>query len=112
MPEPITIATAVAGLLKETNSVSTTLIGFCTGVQTALKVVQDALDESRAVANILRQLESYLNGTSVAPRSRPSLLTLEEVVSTLTDCVRALSELEYVLNKLKTGKTGAMDKLK
>lgn len=104
MPEPLTIAVAVAGLMKATYSVSKTLIVFGNGVQKDPKAIQDALNETTGVTNILQQLESYLNGTTVAPRPRLSLLTLDNVMATFADCVCALSELESILNGLKRGR--------
>lgn len=112
MPEPLSIAVAVTGLIKAAYSVSVTLIALTTGIQKAPKAISYALNETKAVASILRQLESYLHGTTSVPLSESSLISLEEIVAVITDCVCALSELESILSKVKTEKPGAIDRLK
>lgn len=112
MPEPLSIAVAVAGLIKAACSVTITLTALTTGIQKAPKAVRDLLNETKAVTRILRQLESYLNSAIGVSRSGSSLISLEEVVTVITDCVCALSELESVLSRVKTEKPGAIDRLK
>lgn len=100
MPEPLTIAVAVVGLLKATYNTSILLTAFIKGVQKAPKTLHDALRETRTITSILRQLQCYLNGAVEAPRTRSCLVTLEELVAVLTDCVGAMSELEAILHGL------------
>jgi hypothetical protein len=112
MPEPLTIAVAVVGLLRATYSTSTLLAAFVKGVQKAPKTLHDALNETRAITSILQQLQCYLDGAAVAPRTRSCLITLEEIVATLTDCVGTISELETILRGLQPEGMTAFDRLR
>ena len=112
MSEPLSIAVAVVGLIKATYSVSDTLVAFTAGFRSAPKAVHDALNELIAIRTVLRQLESYINRATTAPPSRTDLLTLEGIVATFTDCVCAVSELEYILNKVIIKGVGTVGRLK
>ena len=111
VPEPITITLAVVGLLKATWSVSKCLNDFVKGIEKAPKEAVIALAEVKAVTAILRQLQSYLDGKDPVANARASLLTLEEIVATLTDCVCTFSEFETLLNGMKTADMGPIDRV-
>ncbi|KIW97196.1 uncharacterized protein Z519_02588 [Cladophialophora bantiana CBS 173.52] len=112
MPAPLSIAATVAGLLEVTYSVSITLTSLCISVLKAPGTIQDVLNETRDLTSILRQLESYLKSSTITPQWRTSLPTLEEGVTTLTDCVCAQSGLEPILNRIRTENMGAIDRLR
>jgi hypothetical protein len=112
MPDPLSITVAVVGLLKASYNVGNVLADFVSGAQKAPQSALDTLNEIRAVTSILRQLQSYLDGATAVPRSRSSLLTLEDVVTTLTDCVCTVSELEAILDGMKTKDMSGLDRVR
>ncbi len=111
--DPLSISAAIVGLLTAAAKVTTFLTSWGQSSLRAPKLAENVLAEVSDIAGCLRQLQTYVQGTRAVPRSRASLLMVEQVVVTLTGYVSNFSELEEILDRLAPGKTNdVIDRLK
>ena len=111
--DPLSISAAVVGLLTAAAQVSAILITATRNVRNAPKHAQIILTEVNEITIILHQVQSFLNGATAVNRSGASLILVEQVIVVLAGCVMTFSELETVLNSLKTeGSLDTIDRMK
>lgn len=99
--DPISAAASIIGLLGAVSKVSESLIKFIRSVQGAPKLAQTVLLEVTDVGACLGQLQRYLLGSKVHSRSHDDLLSVEQIVVALSNCVMIFSELEEIVDSLK-----------
>ncbi|KAI5842338.1 ankyrin repeat-containing domain protein [Tricharina praecox] len=101
----LSIASAVVGLLQA----SLKIIGFVSKVADAPIIARDLLVEVRAMRIILHQLHTFIDNCSDYDdcsdydEDDRSQVDLEDLVTILTGCVCAFSELDAVLDRYPTG---------
>ena len=101
--DPLSISASVVGLCVAAVQVSHLLRNFVDNAKQAPSTARHALTEITGIYVCLNQLDVFLAGKQKAARSRRSLIMVEQVIIALTDCVSIFSELEQLLETLKTG---------
>lgn len=99
MLEPITIITAVVGLVAASTRlipILATLANF----QDAPKHAQDILLQVAGIQSIAEQLQAFIERRIEAPQVRQHLISIEQIQVILVECVVTYSELEPIMNSL------------
>ena len=112
MSDPLSIAAGVAGVLTAAAQISSLLIQFTTRTQNAPAQARNIITEVNDVSGILSHLQSFLLGDEFTDRSRTSLLKVDHVVAIVSGCVLTFSELEKLLDQLRTDGMGVLDCMK
>lgn len=112
MSDPLSIAAGVVGVLTAAAQMSLILTKFTKSTIAAPQQARVVLNEVSDIGGILSHLQSYLLGLGSPSRSRTSLLKAEKVVTIVSSCVLTFSELEKLLDALKTEDLEALDCLK
>lgn len=102
--DPLSITTAVVGLLTAVPAVVCTVSDFIDGVMDAPHQAVLILQESKEFEIILSQLQFFLLQRTAKNSARSERILIEQVILTLTGSVLTFSELQQVLDGLKTSK--------
>ena len=100
--DPLSVSASIFGLVAAAAQISGLLKTFVNSTNEASNSAKGILVEITDIRVCLNQLGGFLLGTQDAPRSRTSLIMIEQVIIVLTDCVTIFSELEQTLDMLKT----------
>lgn len=112
MSDPLSVAAGVIGVVTAAAQISSLLIKFTKSTIAAPQQAKVVLVEVSDIGEILSQLQSFLLGLESPDRSRTSLLKVEKVVTIVGSCVLTFSELEKLLDQLKTEDLDLLDSLK
>ena len=96
----ISVAAAIVGLLGVAATISLALNDFITKFKVARKVARTVLLEVADVSSCLSQVQSLLLGAGRVNACNQSLLTIEETIVVLSNCVLIFSELEELVEGL------------
>ena len=99
--DPISVAASIVGLMGAASKISETLIKLIRSARSVSKLAQELLSEISNISASLRLLQRYLVDNQAVPRSNGNLLSIEDIVITLSNCVMVFSELEKVFDSLK-----------
>ena len=99
--DPLSVSASIIGILGAAAKVSSVLISFVQSTKAAPKLAQTVLSEVNGLSAILTHLQTYLLGAASPSKSRASLILVEQVIVTLTECVTTFSELEDALGTSK-----------
>lgn len=97
--DPLSIGSAVVGLIAGASRIAPMLYDFITHTLDAPKTASQILDEINSITAALCQLQTYLASALTSNIARRSMLSLRNIVATLTACVTTYSELEIVVLK-------------
>ena len=111
MSDPLSVAAGVAGVVTAAAQISSLLIKFTKSTIAAPQQAKVVLMEVSDIGEILSHLQSFLLGLDLPDRSRASLLKVEMLVTIVSGCVLTFSELEKLLDELKTDNTDNFDVL-
>lgn len=100
--DPLSITTAVVGLLKIVPQIALALKGFIDAVKEAPRQAQVVLQEATDIESILSQLQTFILRHNAAIHERSVYISVDQVILTLTGTVLSFSELEEVLSEIKT----------
>ncbi|KAI1353081.1 Rho GTPase activation protein [Xylaria sp. FL0043] len=102
MADPLSVAASVLGIVSAAAKISTVLAGI-------VKKAHDAPNECRKlqlevddIGSVLGQLQQFLLSRRRAPRSRTSLILVDQVIATLAACVTTFSELDTFTEALQS----------
>lgn len=112
MSDPLSIAAGVVGVITAAAQISLLLTKFTKSTIAAPRQARVVITEVSDINVILSQLQSYLLGLESPNSSRTSLLKVEKVVTVVSGCVLTFSELERLLDELKTEGMDVLDSLK
>lgn len=112
MSDPLSIAAGVVGVVTAAAQISILLTKFTKSLIGDPQQAKVVLAEVSDISVILTQLQSYLLGLESPNSSRASLLKVEKVVTIVSGCVLTFSELEKLLDELKTEGLDVLDCLK
>ena len=112
MSDPLSIAAGVVGILTAAAQISTLLIQFTMASRNASVQARHVLTEVNDISGILSHLQTFLIGQEYVESSRASLLKVDHIVAIVSGCVMTFSELEKVLDGLKTADLGAIDSIR
>jgi len=111
--DPLSIAVSIVGITTAAVQVSRLLKTFIDGANEASTSARGVLMEVTGIYACLHQVQGFLLSNNEATRSRRSLIMIEQVIVIFTDCVSIFSELEQMLETVKTGEHMRMiDRLK
>ncbi len=111
--DPLSISVSILGLCCAAVQVNSLLKTFVDSSKDAPATARHTLSEVSAIYVCLNQLDAFLSGRQESSRSRRSLLMLEQIIIIFTDCVSIFSELEQILESVKTdGPMRVLDRLK
>jgi hypothetical protein len=97
--DPLSIAASVAGLLTVACKLSSVLYGLIMAGHDASQAISRVSAEIRAMSPIFLQVQDFvLNGEDGARRS---MISLRDLVTTLTGCVLVFSELEKHISEVE-----------
>ena len=102
MADPLSIAAGVIGVVTAAVQITSLLTKFTKSTIAAPQQAQVVLTEVSDIGGILSHLQSFLLGLDSPDRSRTALLKVEKVVTIVSGCVLTFSELEMLLDELKT----------
>ena len=108
--DPLSVSASIIGVLSAAAKVSSVLIPFAQNTKAAPKLAQTVLADINGLSTVLSHLQTYLLGYTTPSKSRASLILVEQVIVTLTECVITFSELEDVLGTSKD--MGVLDRIK
>ena len=108
--DPLSVSASIIGVLGAAAKVSSVLMTFAQNTKAAPKLAQTVLADINGLSAVLSHLQTYLLGTRTPSKSRASLILVEQVIVTLTECVITFSELEDVLGTSKD--MGVLDRIK
>ncbi len=100
--DPISAVASIIGLLGAAAKTSKFLFKFIKSVKDAPKLASSVLQEVSDTSACLNQLQSYLMGTRTTSRPQGNLLMVEQIVVALSNCVLVFSELEEIVEPLKS----------
>lgn len=100
--DPLSISASIAGLCIAAVQVSHLLRNFVDSAGQAPRTARHTLMEITGIYACLNQLDAYLVGRQEAARSRRSMIMVEQVIIVLTDSVSIFSELEQILETLRS----------
>lgn len=109
MADPLSIAAGVIGILTAAAQVSHLLIDFTKNSKDTPQTARTVLTEVNEISGTLSYLQSFLLGNETLDRSRTQLLQVDQVVTVVSGCVLTFSELEKLLDTLKTDDMGIRD---
>ena len=112
MSDPISIATGVIGILNAATQLSSALIKFTRSAQGAPSVARQITTEINDVQAILTQMRPFILRREILDASRASMLKVDNVVRIFSSCVLTFSELERLLDTLKTHDMDTVDRIK
>ena len=99
--DPLSAAASIAGLLSAAATITTILKTTVATIKNAPQLAVNVLVEIADITACLSQLQTFLSGTATVSRSRKSLLMVDQIAVTLTNCVLIFSELEETIDDLK-----------
>ncbi|KAL8631171.1 hypothetical protein Q9189_003111 [Teloschistes chrysophthalmus] len=100
--DPLTISVSIVGLCTAAIQISRLLKRFVDSSSDAPASARHTITEITGIYVCINQLDAFLSGRQESPRSRRSLVMLEQVIIVFTDCVSTFSQLEQTLESLKT----------
>lgn len=111
--DPLSVSASIVGIIVAAVQVSRLLKTFIDSANGASTSARGVLMEVTGIYVCLHQLEDFILGKREAARSRRSLIMIEHLIVIFTDCVSLFSELEQMLESLKTdGHMRVIDRLK
>ncbi|KAI3325590.1 Rho GTPase activation protein [Xylariaceae sp. AK1471] len=102
MADPLSVAASIVGLIATGAKISQVLASIVSRARHASRDCQNLQFEVESIQAILSQLQLFLLGTRRAPRSRTSLILVNQVITTLATCVTTFSELDTFTEALKS----------
>jgi hypothetical protein len=95
----LSVASSVAGLLQ----VGAKVVGFLCTMSDAPSLARHVLDQTTSLVTIFEQLDDFIaDAERPGKGSRKAMIYVNQIVTTLTGCVCAFSELEECLESVKT----------
>src|SRR5882762_1114037 len=97
--EPLAIGSAVVGIISASIRIGKPIYDLTVSLNDAPKSAVALRTELNDITSALEQLQTYLIGAEKADIARRLLLSLRNIVATLTGCVTTYSELEEIVRK-------------
>ena len=99
--DPLSITASVTGLLTAVATVAITLRSIVANVKDAPREVHALLAEVDELQVAVAALNDFIQRASQLPKHRTGLISLEQLVATLTEAVITMSEIEALLKPFK-----------
>ncbi|MCJ1260374.1 hypothetical protein MMC22_000234 [Lobaria immixta] len=109
MSDPLSIAAGVIGIITAATQISSLLIDFTRQTRAAPRQAAIVLTEITDTSGVLLHLQSLLLDAEAGDQSQRCFLQIDHVVTIITGCVATFSELEELLDGLKTDRMNVLD---
>jgi hypothetical protein len=111
--DPLSIATAVVGLLKTAQQVSLIIGKIASSKKHGSKEINDVKITVDTLRSVLLQLQLLLLNRAKIDHKRASMILVDEVVVTLTACVMTFSDLDGCVKGLESDeRLGILDSVR
>ena len=101
MSDPLSITSAIAGLLTLTAQIATTACALCSAVKDAPASIRQIEEEMSNLNLVFCQVQLFIGGSTnlkVPKKSRLTLISLHHLMATLSGCVLMCSALDKKLS--------------
>ena len=99
MSDPLSIASAIAGLLTLTAKIASTARALCSAVKDAPASIRQIEEEMSDLNVVFCQVQLFISGSTKVPKkSRLPDISLDHLMATLTGCVLIISALDKKLS--------------
>jgi hypothetical protein len=111
--DPLSVGSAVVGLLAAGGKLTTCLFDIANKINEAPSLAQSLLWEVADISAALGHIQKYVLGTKAITSERGALILLEHVFTSLTGCVATYSDLQTILDGLNIDPgMGLFDRIK
>ena len=101
--DPLSITASAVGLLTAVASVAKTIRSITAVVKDAPREVHSLQVEVDELQTAVAGLNEFMGRASQLPKHRTSLISVDQLVATLTEAVLIISEIESLLKPIKSG---------
>ncbi|KAL8662681.1 MAG: hypothetical protein Q9202_004465, partial [Teloschistes flavicans] len=98
--DPISVAASILGLLGAAAKVSEVLANFIKAVKDAPKLARRVFSEVEDLTLCFERIQEFVNSEATVNSSRAAMITVDQLLIVLTNCVTTFSELENALGGL------------
>jgi hypothetical protein len=98
--DPINVMTSLVGLLGSAGKVGVLILAVKKSISEAPRLMDQVLSQVKELEISLSAVQSFLFGISSAPKTRISMIRVEQLVTTLTEAVLTFSELEALVTSI------------
>ncbi|PQE13607.1 putative RAS-2 protein [Rutstroemia sp. NJR-2017a BVV2] len=98
--DPLSVMTSVAGLLGTAAKIGPILFAVSKSLIDAPRLMGQLISQVNEFEILLSAVHKFLLGMSLAPRRRISMISVEQLVVTLTEAVLTFSELEALVTSI------------
>lgn len=112
MSDPLSVAAGVVGIITAAAHISSMLTKFTKNIKDAPEQAHVILTDVTDTSRILSHLQVFVLDTGSVSQSRTCLLQIESVVAIVTGCVATFSELQRLLESIRTDEMTVLDRLK
>lgn len=102
--DSISVAASLLGLLGAAAKMSEVLTNFIKAVKDAPKLARRVFSEVEDLTLCFQRIQDFVSSQANVDRSRAAMITVDQLLVVLTNCVTTFSELENALGGL-TSKT-------
>lgn len=103
--DPLSISAAITGLAGAIASVYKSISTISSAVKNLPREIQALLTEVNELEWAVEALRTYVQNTSEVPRRRAFLVSIDQVIATLTEVVLTISDAEALLKPIDARKT-------
>ncbi|KAF2684199.1 hypothetical protein K458DRAFT_269951, partial [Lentithecium fluviatile CBS 122367] len=97
--DPLSIGSAVVGLIAAASRIGPVLYHFIANTRDAPSSAAQLFSEMQGITAVLQQLQAYLIDASESSAGRRAMLSLRNIMTSLTACVTTYSRLERLVGK-------------
>ena len=99
MSDPLSITSAIAGLLTLTGKIASTARALCSAVNDAPASIRQIEGEMSDLNSVFCQVQLFIGGSTKVPKkSRLNDISLRDLMATLSGCVLTFSALDKKLS--------------
>lgn len=98
--DPLSITVAITGLLGAAASTATSVQSVISRVKNAPVMIQSLLAEINEVQTAVAYLQNFVGKASQLNKHRASLVSMDQLVATLTEAVLTISEIDTLVKPL------------
>lgn len=112
MADPLSAAAGIVGVLTAAVQITRLLIEFTKRTKAAPRQASQVLSEVNDVHTIMTQLQAFLFGLNTPDQSQACHVQVASLISILTGCVATFSDLEQLLDQMRSEDLRMLDRLK
>ena len=102
--DPLSVIASITGILTAAFKISSAASALISSWKDAPSSLHSIVSEMAALSACLAQLRPFLSRREIAPKSRMTAISVEQIVVIASSCVLAVSELQETLDSLEPEK--------